>query len=115
MYLIIDTNESRFALAGKEALPESFEWYLVKTDQSLPRMVQQAYTGEPQGIFLLQGKGGFSQTREGIVFANLYSALKGVELREIEEGDLTHPLSTWLLKPVVHSLKAEYYTEPNIS
>ena len=113
MYLIIDTNESRFAVAAKDAV--AYDWRSVEQSQSLPQEVKDAYTGEPLGIFLLQGKGGFSQTREGIVFANLYSALKGVELREIEEEDLKHPLSTWLLKPVVHSISAEYYMEPNIT
>lgn len=113
MYLVLDTNESRFALVPQSG--GDLEWREVGFDESLPRELQSAYTGNYDGIFLVQGRGGFSQTREGVVTANLLGMLQQIPLRELQEEELALSVDAWLSKDPQPSFKAEYYTEPNIS
>lgn len=115
MHLLLDTNESRFTFISHEGALDQTQWNQVHLDDSLVRTIEKSYSGEIESIFLIQGKGGFAQTREGVVFANLYALLKGVELRELTAEDLSQPVNKWLSKKPVHSLSPNYFAEPNIS
>ena len=118
MYLFIDTNESRFAFFQEKESFAQLQWNNVEQEQSLSREIKAKHT-HFKGILVLQGKGGFSQTREGIVFANIFNQTKQIPILAISEED-TESKS---LDQLVVQLKEEgnkplmphYFAEANIS
>ncbi len=118
MYLFIDTNESRFAFFQEKETFEHLQWNAVEQEQSLSREIKAKST-HFKGIIVLQGKGGFSQTREGIVFANIFNQTKQIPIMAISADDL----ESQSLDELVVQLKAtgnkplmpHYFAEANIS
>lgn len=118
MYLFIDTNQSRFAFFQHGETFDQLQWNTVSQNQSLSREIQAKMTSF-KGILVLQGKGAFSQTREGVVFANIYHQVKQVPLLSLSEDELEGKELTMLVEDLENDPKGvllpHYFAEPNIS
>jgi len=118
MYLFIDTNESRFAFFQEKEAFDHLQWNNVVQEQSLAREIQKKHT-EIEAIIVLQGKGGFSQTREGIVFANIFNQTKQTPILAVTDQGLESRSLDQILIDLKETgnkpLMPHYFAEANIS
>ena len=118
MYLLIDTNESRFSLFEPKDSLTDLPWVNVQRDKSLTREIR-GQKKHFKGSVVLQGKGVFSQTREGVVFANIFRQAKQVPILSVTEEELSsknaESLEGELLGSTQQVLLPHYFAEPNIT
>lgn len=117
-YLFIDTSARRLALykEGKIAwnnLSADRQRYSEKIKEMLNTASLKA--NELNGVVVMQGKGSFSDTRAGVVVANMLLEFAGVPVAAIptssEEGVWSEAIRKLSEKP----LEPDYYAEPNIT
>lgn len=126
MYLLINTNNNQIALASGTEQQGGFKWKDIAKEASFALQIKEALKAEDlqlddiQGIVIMQGEGSYSDTRTGIVFANMLKLLKSVPVVAIKEDELskTMPLGE-AIEQLLHEedkyLHAQYSSEPNIT
>lgn len=120
MYIIINTNESKFYLAktlksaNKHAI--DFDKDITLSQQISVYLNKQKTTIELlTGILVIQGKGGFSDTRHGAVFANIMAYARSIPVASISEEHLKGAdLSKLFKSQTSQYIKPEYSGPPNI-
>lgn len=114
MHLVINTNESEFYVPG--AKPEKFDKmgnlpgqiaeYLKKKGIELASL---------KGVAVIQGKGSFSDTRHGAVFANILAYASGIPVLGLTQEEFKTADIEELFKARKEAfIIPEYAGEPNI-
>ncbi len=113
MILLLDTNNSQFALIQSEK--DELKWDKVANEEFLVKEVEKHLAGkEIEGVIVIQGEGSFSHTREGVVFANMMALAKGTSILSVSAeafgdlGDCVKRLSE------SEAVKADYFAEANV-
>lgn len=113
MILILDTNNSQFALIQSEK--DEPKWTKVENEEYLVKEVEKHLGGrEIQGIIVIQGEGSFSHTREGVVFANMLALAKGTKILAVSAEDFADLSECFKKLEESKPLEPGYSSEPNI-
>lgn len=126
MYLLINTNNNQIALCSDAQHDGSPAWKDIEKEASFVFQVKALLEAENlessdiKGAVIIQGRGSYSDTRTGIVFANIFKLLKNIPIVALQEDRIsqTMPLNqvlAQLLEGEKGYVKAEYASEPNIT
>jgi len=122
MILIIDTNTKRFALTTEG---EDLSWFYVIQDEPenqkdwiavLKSLLFEKKTSlsRLKKVVVIQGKGGFSDTRSGVVIANTLAFAKETAIVSVSQEEFDN--GEWVKKSASNNqIAPEYYAPANIS
>jgi tRNA A37 threonylcarbamoyladenosine modification protein TsaB len=119
MYLCLNTSAKTLALYSGKG---SIEWHALNPDhQRYSEKVRELLVanrlkaGDIKGVVVMQGKGSFSDTRAGVIVANLLLENLGTPVTSIETAE-DHDVWKKAVKSLANkTIEPAYYAEPNIT
>ena len=123
MILVINTNVGKLAVVNEANIKSGITWISLNKENSFVSQVNVCLSqknlslDQIKSIIVIQGEGTFSDTRTGIVFANIMRLAYGVAVTAVKEAQLNAKINEYLkeLPSDLPYLTAEYSQEPNIS
>lgn len=120
-YLFINTSGRTVAIYAPEE-PSPIDWKTLNTDhQRYSEKVRELLVAhglqaaDIRGVVVMQGKGSFSDTRAGVLVANLMLENLDVPAVSIKAGEGDESWPAAIARLAKTPLQPDYYAEPNIT